>query len=154
MSFLLGKNDRAIVGGKKPKVVVFGWLQKIMNSVATFKSPTFPKYDVFDTCLVLISILSEFRANFETLSFLGYFRPMLSSECPKTLINRILPLSKIPPETKEAPRYIHCLPFLYYSNCFSFTLLKKEHVCLYILLGKVRTLLEWANRLLSKILEW
>ena len=108
MSFLLGKNDRAIVGGKKPKVVVFGWLQKIMNSVATFKSPTFPKYDVFDTCLVLISILSEFRANFETLSFLGYFRPMLSSECPKTLINRILPLSKIPPETKEAPRYIHC----------------------------------------------
>ena len=137
MSFLLGKNDRAIVGGKKPKVVVFGWLQKIMNSVATFKSPIFPKYDLLDTCLVLISILSEFRANFEALSFLGYFRPMLSSECPKTLINRPAGYFSCQKyhQRRRKHRAIHWLPYLYYSNCFSFTLLKKEHVCLYILLG-------------------
>ena len=30
--------------------------------------------------------------------------------------------------------------------------LKQQHVCLYILLGKVRTLLEWADELLSKML--
>ena len=35
-----------------------------------------------------------------------------------------------------------------YSNCFP--LLKPEHACLYRLLGKEKTLLEWAVVLLSK----
>ena len=43
---------------------------------------------------------------------------------------------------------LHCL---YCSNCF--TLLKQKRVCLYILLGKVRTLLEWADWLLRKMLD-
>ena len=43
--------------------------------------------------------------------------------------------------------YLRKLQYCFYwSNCF--TLLKLCHVCLYILLGKVSTLLEWADELL------
>ena len=38
----------------------------------------------------------------------------------------------------------HCLPCQAVLNCF--------HVCLYILFGKIRTLFEWADRFLSKML--
>ena len=38
------------------------------------------------------------------------------------------------------------------SNCF--TLLKQKHVCLNMLEGEIRTLLEWADGLLSKEWEW
>ena len=45
---------------------------------------------------------------------------------------------------------LHCLYLLY---CL--TLLKQQQVCLYILLGKVRTLLEWAKCGVSVwIMEW
>ena len=119
MPFWPGKNDRALVGCKKPKVVVFGWLQEIMNSAVSFKGPTLPKYDLFDTCLVLISILSEFWANFEISSLLVYFRPMLSSECPKTLINRILHLSKIPSEMSEALRFTLLTLFILFKLLYT-----------------------------------
>ena len=41
---------------------------------------------------------------------------------------------------------------VYYSNCF--TLLKQQHICLYIciLLRRFRTLLEWVHEFLSKML--
>ena len=42
----------------------------------------------------------------------------------------------------------HCFHCLYYSNCLS--LLKQKHVCLSILLRKVRTLWEWVYGLLTK----
>ena len=51
---------------------------------------------------------------------------------------------------------VHCLQCLhcsYFSKCF--TLLKQQHVWPYILLCEVRTpLQEWADGLLSKMLEW
>ena len=43
---------------------------------------------------------------------------------------------------------LHCLHCLYCSDYFK--LLKQYHVCLYVLLGEVRMLLEWADELLSK----
>ena len=44
--------------------------------------------------------------------------------------------------------YIHCLYLFYYSNCL--TLLKHQQICLYILLGKVKTILEWVNGFVSE----
>ena len=45
-----------------------------------------------------------------------------------------------------APRYLHCYIALFTCCLRGFTLIKQKHVCLYILLGKVRTLLHfWAK---------
>ena len=52
-----------------------------------------------------------------------------------------------------APRYLHCYIALFTCCLSCFTLIKQKHVCLYILLGKVRTLLEWPVGLLSKMLS-
>ena len=50
-----------------------------------------------------------------------------------------------------APR---CTPFTLFMLSKSLSLPLQLCVCPYILLGKVRTLLEWADELLSKMLDW
>ena len=59
---------------------------------------------------------------------------------------------KIPSEMGVTSHCLICFHFLRCLYCSAdwFTLLEQQHVCLYILLWKVRKLLEWADGLLSK----
>ena len=52
-----------------------------------------------------------------------------------------------------ALRYTLLILFILFTLFILFKLLKQLHVCLYILFGKVRTVLEWADELLSKMLS-
>ena len=66
-------------------------------------------------------------------------------------------MKEIPSEMEVAPRYTLLTLLTLFTLFTLFTLLKQQHVCLYILLGKVRTLLEWDDGLLSKKwdrMEW